>query len=141
MTGVAARSKLRDLRELNPKFWDELVNTSVPDENLPQPEDDEPSSGVSDDVDVPIEVLVKNMVKKKAPKGYVILPDGHGGMEANTAAETFEFENHGDNEVESGHGEPLAKDLGRGKRRKKPNTLYNQSSFWRYNDSSDSEIE
>ena len=139
MTGVAARSKLRDLRESNPEFWDELVNTSAPDENIPQPEDDEPISGTSDDVDVPIEVLVKNMVKKKVPKGYVILPDG--GMEANTAAEAFE--DHRDNEVESGHGElePLTKDLGRGKRRKKPNTLYNQASFWRHNDSSDSEID
>jgi len=131
LTGLAARSKLRDLRESNPEFWDELVNTSPPDEDLPQPEDNEHSSGTSDDVDVPIEVLIKNMVKKKAPKGYVILPDG--GMEANTAAETFED----DNELES--GEPLTIDLGRGKRRKKPNTLYNQSTFWRHNDSSDSE--
>ena len=135
MTGVAARSKLRDLRESNPEFWNELVNTSPPDEGLPQPEDDEPSSGTSDDVDVPIEVLVKNMVKKKAPKGYVILPDG--GMEASTAAETFE--DHGDAEVES--GELSTKELGRGKRKKKPNTLYNQSAFWRHNDSSDSEID
>ena len=61
------------------------MNASPPDENLPQPEDNEPSSRTSDDVDVPIEVLVKNMVKKEAPKGYVILPDG--GIEANTAAE------------------------------------------------------
>jgi len=50
--------------------------------------DDEPSSRTSGDVDVPIEVLVKNMVKKEALKGYVILPDG--GIEANTAAEIFE---------------------------------------------------
>ena len=86
---------------------------------------------------MPIEVLVKNMVRKKAPKGYVILPDGR--MEANTAAEIFEH--HRGNEVKSGHGEPLTKDLGRGKRRKKPNTFYNQASFWRYSDSSDSEID
>ena len=135
MTGVAARSKLRDLRQSNPEFWDELVNMSPPDEGLPQLEDDEPSSGLSDDVDVPIEVLVINMVKKRAPKGYVILPDG--GMEANTVAETFE--DHEDNDVE--FGEPVTKDLGRGKRRKKPNTLYNQSTFWHHNDSSDSEID
>ena len=107
---------------------------SPPDEDLPQPEDNEPSPGTSDDVDVPIEVLVKNMVKKKAMKGYLILPDG--GMEANTAAENFE--DHGDNEVES--GEPLTEDLGRGKRRKKANTLY-QSTFWRHDDSSDSELD
>jgi hypothetical protein len=88
------------------------------------------------DVDVPIEVLVKNMVKKKTLKGYVILPDG--GMEASTAAETFE-DHHGDAEVES--GELSTKELGRGKRKKKPNTLYNQSAFWRHNDSSDSEID
>ena len=65
----------------------------------------------------------------------VILPDG--GMEASTAAETFE--DHGDAEVES--GELSTKELGRGKRKKKPNTLYNQSAFWRHNDSSDSEID
>jgi hypothetical protein len=142
LTGVAARSKLRDLRESNPEFWNELANTSPPEENLnlPQPEDDEPNSGTLDDVDVPIEVLVKNMVNKKAPKGYVILPDG--GMEANTAAETFE-DDGGDNviQVEVESGEPLTTDLGRGKRRKKPNQLYNQSTFWRHNDSSDSEID
>ena len=50
--------------------------------------DDKPSSRTSGDVDVPIEVLVKNMVKKEALKGYVILPDG--GIEVNTAAEIFE---------------------------------------------------
>ena len=49
------------------------------------------------------------------------------------------FEDNGDNKVES--GEPLTMDLGRGKRRKKPNTLYNQSTFWRHNDSSDSEFD
>jgi len=49
--------------------------------------DDEPSSRTSGDVDVPIEVLVKIMVKKEALKGYVVLPDG--GIEANTAAEIF----------------------------------------------------
>ena len=132
MTGIAACSKLHDLHETNPEFWDELVNMLPPDKNLPQPEDDEPSSGISDDVDVPIEVLVKNMVKKKIPKGYVILPDG--GMEANAAAESFE--DHGDNEVES--GEPLTKNLCHGKH-KKPNTLYNQLKFWCHNDSYDSE--
>ena len=60
-------------------------------------------------------------------------------MEANTAAETFE--DHRGNEVESGHGEPLMKDLGCGKHRKKPNTLYNHTSFWCHNDLSDSEID
>ena len=135
MTGVAARSKLRDLHKTNPDFWDELVNMSPPDEDLPQQEDDEPaSSGISDDVDVPIEVLAKNMVQKKVLKGYIVLPDG--GMEANTAAESSEDD--GDKEVESG-GDFLTKDLGHGKCKKKPNTLYNRSTFWCHNDSSDSE--
>ena len=81
-----------------------------------------------------VERLVKNMVQKKVPKGYIVLPDG--GMEANAAAESSEDDR--DKEVESG-GEFLTKDLGRGKRKKKPNTLYNQSTFWCHNDSSDSE--
>ena len=52
---------LQYLHKTNPDFWDELVNMSPPDEDLPQQEDDEPaSSGISDDVDVPIEAILKS---------------------------------------------------------------------------------
>ena len=37
--------------------------------------------------------------------------------------------------------EPLMKDLGHEKHRKKPNTFYKQLTFWRHNDSSDFETE
>lgn len=55
LTGVAARSKLCGLWESNPEFWEELINVSPPDEEVPQPEDQDkptPDSRI-DDVDVP----------------------------------------------------------------------------------------
>jgi hypothetical protein len=125
LTGVAARLKLRGLRESNPEFWEELINVSPPDDEVSQPEDQDkppPDSGI-DDVDVPIQALVESMVKKRVSKGYVVIPDG--GMEADTVVEAF-------NDAVVSEDTSVTLELGRGKRRKKPNTLY--TSFWRHND-------
>jgi hypothetical protein len=128
LTGYAARSKLRGLHELDPKFWDELTSKGfkavVPPENVPQPEDTVPEGdghGGIDDCDVPIHSVIDNIIHKKVPKGYVIIPD-HGGIEANADAENFyDVDEVGEEE------------LGRGKRKRQPNTRY--STFWHHSDS------
>ncbi len=133
LTGYAARSKLRELRDTDPKFWDELTSkkfeATVPPEDIPQPEDtalEDGNDGV-DNSDVPIKSVINNIIDKKVPKGYAIIPGG--GIEANTEAERF---SDVDTAVDGN-------ELGRGKRKRKPNGRYNSSSFWRHNDDSDSE--
>jgi hypothetical protein len=122
LTGYAARSKLRGLRDSDPKFWDELTSKKfepvVPPENVPQPEDTILEEDGLDDSDVPIQSVIDNIIHKKVPKGYVIVPD-HGGIEANADAERFD--------------EGVEKELGRGKRKRQPNTRY--SAFWQHSDS------
>jgi hypothetical protein len=138
LTGYAARSKLRGLRESDPEFWDELTSKKcegIPPEDVPQPEDIAPAQDVDsgiDDSDVPVQSLVNNILHKKMSKGYTILPDG--GIEANAEAERFSDVD----EVAVDDG-TVDKELGRGKRKRKPNTRY--TSFWRHNDDSDSEVD
>ena len=130
LTGYAARSKLRGLRDSDPNFWDELTSKEfkavVPPEDVPQPEDmmreDDGHSGI-DDSDVPIRSVVNNIIHKKVSKGYVVAPD-HGGIEANADAERFY-------DVD----EVIADELGRGKRKRQPNTRYSASTFWQHSDS------
>jgi hypothetical protein len=127
LTGYAARSMLRGLRDSDPKFWDELTKKEsnvVPPEDLPQPEDTLPEDhdGGIDDSDVPFQSVIDNIINNKIQKGYAIVPD-HGGIEANADAERF-------CEV----GEVDEKNLGRGK----PNNQY--SAFWRNSDSECDEV-
>jgi hypothetical protein len=141
LTSYAARSKLRGLRESDPEFWDELTSKKlgerVPPEDMPQPEDTLPTpdnDGSLDDSDVPVHSVINNIIHKKVPKGYAILPDG--GIEANAEAERF---GDADETVVNESIDGVDKDLGRGKRKRKPNTRYNTSTFWRHDDS-DGEI-
>jgi hypothetical protein len=133
LTGYAARSMLRGLRDSNPKFWDELTKKEfdavVPPEDAPQPEDtlsEENHNGI-DDSDVPIQSVINNIIHNKIQKGYVILPD-HGGIEANADAERF---------CDVDEVQVDEEKLGRGKRKRKPNNQY--SSFWRHSDSENDE--
>ena len=138
LTGTAVRSKLRDLRDTDPAFWDELTlkdsERLLPPENVRQAEDEhDDTSDHVDDSDVPIDVLIKNIVADVAPRGYTV--GVWGGFQAEADAETFEDKpapklDEGDNAV----GE-----LGRGKRRKQPNQLY--AAFWWHNDSDVSDAE
>jgi hypothetical protein len=97
----------------------------VPPENLPQsedtiPEEDGHSGFGIDDSNVPIQSVINNIIHKKVPKGYVIVPD-HGGIEANADAETFE--------------EVVEEELGHGKWKRQPNTQYSAFKFWQHSDS------
>lgn len=135
LTGVAARSYLRELKKTDPTFWDELTSNlqeNVPPEDIPQPEDDNDlDDGGVDDSDIPTCVVIQAMVQgsDKLNGKYSMHPEG--GITRNALAERFDDEEVKINEENQ--------QLGRGKRRKRVNQQYSQ--FWRYddNDSSDAE--
>ena len=146
LSGVAARAKLRQLKETDPKFWTELTTKQpedcVPNEDIPQPEDFvDNDTGLLDDSDIPIEIAVNEMIsethvmKKVSRKGYRVI-DG-GILVADTLAEGFDDERE-TKPIDVDDGD---KQLGRGKRIKRPNQLYSTKTFWMHggdNDSSDS---
>jgi hypothetical protein len=149
LTGSAVRSKLRNLRDTDPVFWNELTlkdpQAMLPPEDVPQAEDEynDTLDNVNDS-DVPIGVVIKNLVAGVAPQGYVI-GDG-GGFQAEVDAERFddkppqppgaEIGSSGikDNAIDNG-----GKELGHEKRCKQPNHLY--GAFWWHNDSDSSYVE
>jgi hypothetical protein len=82
LTSVAARARLRELKETDPEFWRKLTNHTaenlIPAENKPQPEDevDPEDSDIMvddlDDSDVPIRVLVEELIEKNVCKGFMV---------------------------------------------------------------------
>ena len=129
LTSVAARARLRNLKESDPEFWKELTSSEnrVPSESDPQPEDivDAEENSVEDDSDVPLGVLIQELTEKKVCKGFAI--SDMGALVAESEAERFE------NTVDNGN-DIVDKELGRGKRRKHPNRLYNNTTFWCHDD-------
>ena len=111
----------------------------LPPEDIPQPEDQDAGDwdvGVaSDDSDVPIKVVIDNIVNDVVPEHY--MANCTGGFEGKGDGDGF------------GNRAPLEidviddgkKELGRGKRSKQANCLY--LDFWRHDsgtsDSSDDE--
>ena len=138
LTGVAARSYLRELRKTDPTFWDELtsnVKENLPPENVPQPEDEDSDDGGIDDSEIPTCVVIQAMVQglDNVNCRYSMHPEG--GIATNAMAERFDDEEVKPVKID----EDKNQQLGRGKRRKQANQQYTQ--FWRYNyeDSSDAE--
>ena len=112
---MAARARLRNLKETDPEFWKELTSSEnrVPSENDPQPEDivDAEDNSVEDDSDVPLGVLIQELTKKKVCKGFAI--SDMGALVAESEAERFESTvDYGNDNVD--------KELGRGKRQTTP---------------------
>jgi hypothetical protein len=139
LTGVAARSYLRELKKTDPTFWDELTSNleeNIPPEDVPQPEDEDNDhdDGGVDDSDIPTHVVIQAMVQgsDKIKGKYSMHPEG--GITMDAMAERFD-----DEEVKI--DEDQNQQLGRGKHRKRANQQYTQ--FWRYNadDSSGSDAE
>ena len=136
MTSVAARARLRDLKESNPEFWKELTTSEnrIPSENDPQHKDiidsDEDNS-VEDDSNVPLGVLIQELTEKKVRRGFAI--NKMGGLVADSEAERFE----GTLGPADGGDDNVDKELGCGKRQKHRNRLYNNTFFWCHDDDSD----
>jgi hypothetical protein len=134
LTGVAARSYLRELKKTDPKFWDELtsnIEENVPPESITQPEDEisDHDDGGVDDSDIPTRVVIQAMVQgsDKFKDRYNMHPEG--GITTNAMAERFD-----DEEIKIDNDQN--QQLGRGKRRKQANQQYTE--FWRYNDNDSS---
>lgn len=144
LTGTAVRSKLRNLRDTDPIFWEELTlrdpEILLPSENIPQAEDEHDNTlNNVDDSDVPIGAVIENIVADVAPRGYGV--GVGGGFEAEAAAERFEDEPPAP-EIDHIDGVDTAgRELGRGKRCKQPNRLYRDTAFWRHNDADASDAE
>jgi hypothetical protein len=136
LTGIAVRSKLRNLRDTDPIFWEELTLSDpemlLPSENIPQAEDEHNNKlHNTDDSDVPIGAVVENIVADVAPRRYGI--GIGGGFEAEAAAEIFD---------DTGKPAPdIDVEMGCGKHCKQPNRLYRDTTFWRHNDEDASDAE
>jgi hypothetical protein len=139
LTGTAVRSKLRNLRDTDLVFWNELTlkepQALIPPEDVPQVEDEyKDNLDNVDDSDVPIGVVIENLVAGIAPQGYVV--GDEGGFHAEVDAERFDDEPPlAVAEIDSSVG----KEMGCGRRCKQPNRLY--GAFWRHNDSDLSDAE
>ena len=129
LTGVAARSKLRSLRDTDSNFWEELTSQNtihLPAKDNPQPEDDPTDVDPIDELDdseVQIEDLIESMVMNNVPEGYQV--SAAGGLETKAEAESFE-EVQIVKDADDGD-----KEIGRGKRVKQSNRLY--KDFWQHN--------
>ena len=108
---MAARARLRNLKESDPEFRKELTSSEnqVPSESDSQPEDivDAEEKSVEDDSDVPLGVLIQELTKKKVCKGFAI--SDMGALVAESEAERFESTVDNGNDI-------VDKELGRGKR-------------------------
>jgi hypothetical protein len=90
-------------------------------------EDLDDHAAPSDDSDIPIQVLLGQMMERKLPEGFSIVDTL---IVAECVAEEFEDEAATVVVVEE-------EELGRGKRRRRPNQLYSRKTFWRHDDNED----
>jgi hypothetical protein len=150
LTSYEARQKLRDLKETDPKFWDQLTQKAAPDVDIPAnkhiAEDEDATDPLfEDDSDLPCDAVVANVLGSQ-PAGVRLTTSGD--MTSTAAAELLKPYRtdmvSDDVEVE---GKDVAASvvelgtLGRGKRKRTANRLYDSKSFWRHNDRDTSDQE
>ena len=95
-------------------------------------EDDFENSTIQDDSDIPLNVLVSSLVSGANPDSTFV--DADTGFRSQADAENF-------NEDLELPGENSGESVGRGKRKKKQNTLYASKNFWRHYDEDNAEVE
>ncbi len=127
LTSFATREELRQLRETDPAFWEELTRydsvAELPEEDIEVAEDIEEEDEEGDDSDVPVWAVVDHVLRGKAPTGTRMMPAGI--LAASGEAESPD-------EVEEQEQEEQPEDMGRGKRRKVENKRYNGDEFWKH---------
>ena len=99
LVSCEAWQALRDLKETEPTFYNELVQgkaTLLPSEKDVLPEDEIVSSEIEDigcdDCDIPISKVVAAIVDQNIPEGTDLCPNG--GLMLIAAAESIEEEGH-----------------------------------------------
>ena len=141
------RQALRNMKDTNPDFWNELTMKRPEDQHLPDeakimPEDEslltaELEDADFDDSEVPIKAVIASLNTNELPKG---IASREGGllMSVHAAESLDHLPQH------SLAGEPettMPEKLGPGMRKRKPNMLYRAADFWRHNDSDGSDVE
>ena len=149
LTGYEARQKLCDLKETDPEFWEQLTRRAAPDVDIPAnkciTEDEDATDPLfEDDSDLPCDVIVTNVLGSQ-PAGVKLTTSGDM-----TSTATAELLKTYDMKMISDGVEVMGKDgasvvelgtLGRGKRKRTANRLYDSKSFWRHNDADTSDQE
>lgn len=139
LTSYSAREKLRNLKQDNPEFWNEL--TCQNQDQMKDGDDIEtlgdegelgsPDGVVLDDTDVSCSSVIADMLSGIIRAGN---EKPFGALTSNGEAETMEFMVDTAAEVKDNVDDNTdTADLGRGRRKKKANSLYSHS-FWRHHD-------
>jgi hypothetical protein len=142
LTGFGARETLRNLKNTDRKFWDELTGTTVDEPALPvanaQPvvEDDPEADNTrfEDDSSLPCTAVIQHVVNGTQAVGVVVTEEGD--LVSGAAGEGLAVGAAGEGVVDGREQEGTER-LGRGMRRKMPNTLYSGKVFWRHFDGDD----
>lgn len=139
LTSYAIRDRLRNLKKTDPDFWKELITGSTPVANNAEQTFDEDNidesntaSSFDDDSDVICNVIIAQVGKAKLPDGIVATPDGN--LARTAEAESMEVDSEALEALET-------EELGPGKRKRRPNTLYKSSMFWRHHDNDDPNLD
>lgn len=143
LTSYAVREKLRSLKVDDPQFWDELTSHAPQETEDSTPTENENDTEIlgkavetdgtdpSDDTDVPCASVIANMLGNVSSVQGVEKLNGRLILKAD--AESMEFAVD-IGAVEDADCEPDTQvALGRGKRKKKENTLYSHQ-FWYHHD-------
>jgi hypothetical protein len=134
LIGFKARSWLWDLKNADPKFWKELTGSNEQDiAEIAKIEDEnhEEEPNFNDDSDLPCVAIVADVLGQNALSGIGV--DADRKLMSTVEAQNLTFEVLPAVEVTSGTDED-GEELGCGRRKRKPNTLY-AHSFWHHNDS------
>jgi hypothetical protein len=133
LTGFPARERLRNLKEDDPEFYDELMANHVPEETTEYPEDDETliTDEDGDDSDLPMETVIAHAVELDMATSVEETADGN--LASKTLADDFDNDNvelmdgMADSEVD-----PTTFERAPGKRKTRKNLLYSSDAFWRH---------
>ncbi|KAG0701718.1 hypothetical protein DFH29DRAFT_1000029 [Suillus ampliporus] len=136
LVGFQARDRLRNLKNTDPEFWKELTGPNEQDVDVSmdttkiEDETHQEEPNFDDDSDLPCTAIVADVLGQNAPSGIAV--DADGKLTSTVEAEKLMFEvlpAVGVSSIDDEDGE----ELGHGRRKRKPNTLY-AHSFWRHDD-------
>jgi hypothetical protein len=143
LTGYAVHNRLRNLKKTDPEFWNELTAASVPEPTNDDQvfEEDNilgPETFFDDDCNLKCDTVIAGVTGLHLPKDVSLTADGN--LASVAQAELME------DGVDGGSSEPRSgvqpaaeaeEALGPGKRKRRPNTLYNSNIFWHHHDNED----
>ena len=99
-------------------------NTNIPEDDISLTEDDFEDSAIQDDSNIPLKVLVSSLVSGAEPDNDFV--DTNMGFRSQADAKSLNKE---------------SEETGRGKRKRRQNTLYASENFWRHYNKDKAEVE